>query len=156
MMFSRQRQFLTRHHLTITIGLAVGILGLIVSFSGKEMALGRAWGDPLPVMLAVSQLFRNPIYVNWRGVLIHVGFAAALGIFSSVLLVWQTRNGRQSATTTRAGQLAAIINIGAVTLTEVDAPMVAIWYLTGGYVSMLITTLTGQITVSLLSRLGSK
>jgi len=150
MSFSHQKQFLVQNRLPITAGLTSGAVGLVVSFTGRRLALGRAWGDPLPGMLAAGQLLRNPFYFNWRGVIIHLVFAAMLGVFTAVLLVWRAGDSRSAAT--RASQIAAIINMGAVAVTEVDAPIVAMWYLIGGYLSVIFTTLAGQTAVSLINR----
>ncbi len=129
-------------------GMVTAVIGLIISFAGRGIIPGRELGDPIVLTLSASQLIQgNFLYFNWHGLLVHLLFAVFLGGLAVVVL-WLL-SGRQPvavADAVRAGRLAAIVNVTAVALTEVDAFIVGFWYLAAGLMSAYITGfVAGQI-----------
>ncbi|HIP72198.1 MAG TPA: hypothetical protein EYH05_12470 [Anaerolineae bacterium] len=130
-------------------GIITAVLGLIISFAGRGIIPGRELGDPIVLTLSASQLIQGRFfYFNWRGLAFHLLFVVFLGGLAVVVL-WLL-SGRQPvgpAAAVRAGRLAAIVNVTAVALTEVDAFIVGFWYVAAGLISAYITGfVAGQIT----------
>lgn len=129
-------------------GIITAVIGLIISFAGRGIIPGRELGDPIVLTLSASQLIQGGfLYFNWRGLVYHLLFAVLLGVLAVVVL-WLL-SGRQSvdpAAAVRAGRLAAIVNVTAVALTEVDAFIVGFWYVAAGLISAYINGfVAGQI-----------
>ncbi len=129
-------------------GIMTAVIGLIISFAGRGIIPGRELGDPIVLTLSASQLLQGSfLYFNWRGLAFHLLFAVLLGGLAVVVL-WMM-SGRQPvdpAAAVRAGRLAAIVNVTAVALTEVDAFIVGFWYVAAGLISAFITGFAaGQI-----------
>lgn len=90
--------------------------------------------------LAVSRVTQGFTYFDWRSPLFHALFASFLGALAAAM-TWATN--RDLFTSERArltGRLASFINIGVVALLQVDAPVVAIWYLMAGAMSFFLTS----------------
>ena len=133
---------------TNVAGIITAVIGLIISFAGRGIIPGRELGDPIVLTLSASQLIQGSfLYFNWRGLVYHLLFVMLLGVLAVVVL-WLL-SGRQPvdpAAAVRAGRLAAIVNVTAVALTEVDALIVGFWYVAAGLMSAYITGLVaGQI-----------
>ena len=122
-------------------GLLAGGIGLVVSFAGRGIILGRVLGDPLPLVLAPTQLMRTRLYFNWQAPLWHFLFAVGLGALSVVLLKFLPgkRPFPFNAPLITA-RIAAAINILVVVLLQVDAVVVALYYAIAGFISISISS----------------
>ena len=134
-------------------GLAAGGLGLTVSFSLRDLAPARPLGDPLPVMLSVTQLTRGFTYFPWRPLIVHLIFAVGLGILSFVLLWIFTREESGPDQAAKVGRIASAINLVVVAALAVDAPVVGFWYLIAGVVSLIITGLSAKYAAVVYERM---
>ena len=128
-----------RNRASVSAGLFAGLIGVIVSFAGHGLIPGRVLGDPLPLALAFGQIMRSLLYFNWRGLLWHLLFAILLGVLAVVLLRWLTPVEPLAGDVAQAASIAAIVNLVVVALTEVDALMVAFWYLMASFISYMVT-----------------
>ena len=120
----------------------VGLIGLIISFAGRGMMPGRLLGDPVPLMLTAQNIFRgNFLYLNWHywvWPLLFFGLVALLVV--AVLHFMEQDQVSNEADAKRAAQIAVGINVGLVAFLEIDAMMVAIWYLMTGFVAVSLTS----------------
>ena len=76
----------TRAKSPLLAGIITGFAGLAVSFGLKGANLGRHVGDPVPLMLSVTQVTDGFTYFPWRPPLTHLIFAVLLGILAFVVL----------------------------------------------------------------------
>lgn len=129
-----------------TAGVVTAVIGLTVSFAGRGLIPGRELGDPVVLTLSLSQLVQSGYgYFNWRSLIFHGLFILFLSGLAVVVL-WLF-NGRQPVSPGKAvlvARLAAAINVTAVALTEVDALIVAFWYLVAGILSVYLTGFVAQ------------
>ena len=125
---------------SMRLGLAAGLIGLLFSFAGRELNLGRELADPLPVVLGLSQALRGGfLYLNWRGMVWHLLFILFLVLLIvGILRLWLPKSQWSQIRIGSAARFAAILNIAAVALTEIDAVVVLIWYLMAGFVSVFL------------------
>lgn len=133
-------------------GILTGILGLALSYALKGLIPARPLGDPLPMMLAVTQIPRGFAYLPWQPALLHLLFAAFLGILAVVVsrLMGGILPSRKQAR--YAGRIAALINVAIVALLAVDAIIVGFWYLISGWVSIMISGFVAGLLASRLLR----
>jgi len=122
----------------LSVGLAVGLLGLLISFSLEGLIPARPLGDPLPFVLAFTQLPRGLIYLAWRPALYHLLFSLGLGLLAAAALRWRHAEQATRAEARLAGRLAMLLNVLVVALLSVDAAIVALWYGLAGLVTVLI------------------
>ncbi|RMG98834.1 MAG: hypothetical protein D6706_06515 [Chloroflexi bacterium] len=120
------------------VGGAVGLLGMGVSGLGSGLVPGRVPADPLPLALLVGQLLRNRLYFNWWALVVPLLFAVLLGGMVGGVMGWAGVTDRRRVV--RAARVAAVLNILMVAADEVDAPVVAFWYLVAGMMSVWVTT----------------
>jgi hypothetical protein len=133
-------------------GLGAGAAGIVVSFGLKGGNLGRPLGDPVPLMLAATQVPNGFTYFPWRPALYHLIFAAILGLlaFAGLAVLGRGNAARQEAV--RAGRIAALINVLFAAVFQVDAIVVGIWYLVSGLVSVLISGLVAGLAASYFAK----
>ncbi|MCP5100863.1 MAG: hypothetical protein GY943_35375 [Chloroflexi bacterium] len=125
---------------TTLIGIGVGAVGLLFSFLGKEIIPGRAWGDPMPVVLSIAQLTRGFLYWNWQSPLIHLLFLLGLAILTVWVLRFRGHRGERLVMyASRAGQITAVINVLIIALLQTDAVVVGAYYLMSGLVAVWVT-----------------
>ncbi|HSG18658.1 MAG TPA: hypothetical protein VLE70_20350 [Anaerolineae bacterium] len=136
-------------------GLAAGLVGLVVSFGLKGLIPARPLGDPLPLILSVTQLTRGFLYFQWQPPLLHLLFTLFLGLLAVVALRFIARRMPIREQAVRAGRIAALVNVGVVTLMAVDALMVGFWYLVAGVVTILLTGFAAGLAVTIWSRVHS-
>ena len=131
-------------------GILAGVFGLAVSYALKGLVPARPLGDPLPLMLALTQIPRGFAYLPWQPALLHLLFAAFLGLLAVVVsrLVGGAFPARKQAR--YAGRIAALINVAVVAVLAVDAIIVGFWYLISGWVSIM---LSGFVAGRIASRL---
>ena len=129
-----------------------GLVGLVISFGLKGLVPARPLGDPLPLMLSVTQLPRGFLYFQWRPSLLHLLFAIVLGLLAVVTLRLVTQQMPIREQAVRAGRIAALVNVGVVALMAVDALMVGFWYLASGVVTILLTGFVAGLLVTTYSR----
>ena len=134
------------------VALVTGLVGLVVSFGLKGLVPARPLGDPLPLMLSVTQLPRGFLYFQWRPPLLHPLFAIVLGLLAVVTLRLVTQQMPIREQAVRAGRIAALVNVGVVALMAVDALMVGFWYLASGVVTILLTGFVAGLLVTTYSR----
>ena len=140
-------------HPALLVGSLAGLVGLAFSFAGRGLIPGRVLGDPLPLALAIGQITRSFLYFNWSALLWHALFAALLGLLVVLLLRWLTDGYTMTGDAAQAATIASAINLAIVALTEVDALMVAFWYLMASFISYTITTsIARQLARRLLKR----
>jgi hypothetical protein len=133
-------------------GAFTGLASLAVSFGLRGANLGRPLADPVPLMLAITQLTNGFTYFPWRPALTHLIFAVLLG-FSALTVISLLSKGRVTPKkATQAGRIAALINVLIVATLEVDAIVVGFWYLVSGLASVLITGLVAGVVASWLAR----
>ncbi len=137
-------------------GLIAGGIGLVFSLVWKAFNLSSVPGDPLPLMLSLSQVLNNGFfYFNWQAPLVHLAFAAALG-GSAVAVFWARQNTLPSYDDAMlAGRVAAIVSTGGVALLAIDAFIVAVWYLGSAFLSVYITSRAAKLGVRIW-RLGMR
>lgn len=131
-------------------GILAGILGLAISYALKGLIPARPLGDPLPMMLAVTHLTRGFAYLPWQPALLHLLFAAFLGLLAvavSRLASGTIPTGKQAR---YAGRIAALINVAVVAVLAIDAIIVGFWYLISGWVSVMVS---GFVAGRIASRL---
>jgi hypothetical protein len=134
-------------------GILTGILGLALSYALKGLIPARPLGDPLPMMLAVTQLTRGFAYLPWQPALLHLIFAALLG-FLAVVVLRITAGALPARRQARyAGRIAALINVALVAVLAVDAIIVGFWYLISGWVSIIVSGFVAGLLASRLDRL---
>ena len=126
-------------------GVLAGGVGLVVSFALKGLIPARPLGDPVPLVLAVTQVTRGFTYLPWRPALFHLLFAVSLGVLAFLVLLLINKGPISRDEATRAGRIAALINVVVVALLAVDALMVAFWYLVAGLISVLISGLAAGL-----------
>ncbi|UCG24121.1 MAG: hypothetical protein JSW55_18685 [Chloroflexota bacterium] len=136
-------------------GLAAGLAGLVVSFGLKGLVPARPLGDPMPLVLSVTQLTRGFLYFQWRPPVLHLLFALFLGLLTVVVLRFVAHRMPTREQAVRAGRIAALINVGVVALMAVDALMVGFWYLIAGVIAVLLTGFAAGLAVSTWSRVQS-
>ncbi|WP_420630574.1 hypothetical protein [Candidatus Leptofilum sp.] len=136
------------------MGLLVGLLGLPISFLGRDYNLGRELADPLPVVLGVSQAVRGGfLYLNWRGIVWHLAFIVFLLVLLVGIIRLRLPKTRWAELDYRAAaQVAVVLNVGLVALLEIDAFVVALWYSMAGLVSVLLTRLLAGSVAKVMSR----
>ena len=134
-------------------GVAAGFAGLAISFGLRGLSLARPLGDPLPLILSVTQLTRGFTYFPWRPLIAHLIFAISLGILSSVMLWIIARNDAGPDQAAKAGRIASGINLIVVAALAVDAPIVGFWYLIAGAASLIITGVSARYTAVLFKRM---
>lgn len=136
------------------LGLLLGLVGLIFSFSGRSFNLGRELADPLPVALTLSQALRGGfLYLNWRGVAWHLLFILLL-VFLAVGIsrFWLPNGQREEIKMATVVRLAAALNIAVVAMTEVDAIVVGFWYAMAGYVSVILAGVVANQVAKIMNR----
>ncbi len=114
--------------------------------------MARPLGDPLPLMLSISQVTRGLTYFPWRPILVHLLFAVMLGVLSFFVLALLNRNSANTDAAAKAGRIAAVINVGFVAIFAVDAVVVGFWYLISGRVSVVITGYAARVAALLWRR----
>ncbi len=124
---------------TLIAGLSAALIDLAISFGLKGLVPVRPLGDPLPLILSVTQLTRGFLYFPWRPPLFHLLFALLLGLLAVAILRLVARQAPNRENAIRAGRIAALINVGVVALLAIDALMVGFWYLTAGVITILLT-----------------
>ncbi|MDX1615401.1 MAG: hypothetical protein R3300_13895 [Candidatus Promineifilaceae bacterium] len=129
-------------------GLAVGVLGLIISFSLEGLIPARPLGDPLPLVLVVAQLPRGLTYLAWQPALYHLLFSLALGLLVAVALRWRHPEQATRGQARLAGRLAMLLNVLIVALPVVDAAIVVLWYGLAGLVTVLVCGWVSSLTVA--------
>ena len=129
-------------------GLSAGLIGLVISFGLKGLIPARPLGDPLPLILSVTQLTRGFLYFQWRPPLFHLLFALFLGLLAVAILRLVARQAPDRENAVRAGRIAALINLAVVALLAIDALMVGFWYLTAGVVTILLTGFAAGLIAS--------
>lgn len=120
-------------------GLLAGLIGLVLSFALKGLVPARPLGDPLPLVLSLTQLTRGFVYFQWQPALFHLLFAVTLGLLAFFLLWFMDRGAATLQRAKLAGRIAAILNVGVVALLAVDTIIVGFWYLMSGLVSVIIS-----------------
>ena len=133
-------------------GILSGAIGLILSFSLRGLTVARPLGDPMPLMLSISQVTRGLTYFPWRPLLVHFLFAVMLGVLSFFVLLLLNRNSANSDKAAKTARIAAVINVGFVAIFAVDAVVVGFWYLISGLVSIVITGYAARFAASLWRR----
>lgn len=133
-------------------GVISGVLGLIISFSLRDLSPARPLGDPLPLTLSIAQITRGFTYFPWRPLILHLIFALFLGILSFTILwiIYREQTGPGQAT--MAGRIAAGINLIVVATLAVDAVVVGFYYLIAGLVSIIITGSVARLAAALWAR----
>ena len=136
------------------LGLITGLVGLLFSFAGRPLNLGRELGDPLPVVLSLSQALRGGLlYLNWRGVVWHLLFILFLVLLAAgILHLRLPKSQRQQISLGKVVRFAAVLNVLAVALTEVDAVVVGFWYLMAGFVSVFLAGVLAEGVAKLMNR----
>ena len=139
---------------SMRLGLVVGLIGLGLSFAGRGLNLGRELGDPLPVVLVLSQALRGSLlYLNWQGVGWHLLFLLFLVvIIVGIIYLWLPKDQRQQISIRSAVRFAVILNIAVVAITEVDAFVVGFWYLMGSFVSIFLAGVLADGAAKLMNR----
>lgn len=138
---------------TYLAGGIAGIVGLLISFLGRGIVPGRVLGDPLPTVLSAAQIMRGFLYWNWQAPLVHLLFLTLLA--GIVVVGWKYVRGLEDwggEEAVAAARVTAVINVGFVALLEIDAIVVAIYYLMGGLISVWVTGLVAGWFVKLLKR----
>lgn len=128
-----------------TAGIVTGSLGLTISFALKGLIPGRPLGDPLPVVLSITQFTRGFTYFQWRPPLFHLLFAVFLGALAAIVLRLLNPQHASRDDAVMAARVAAITNVGLVALLAVDAVIVGFWYLLAGLLSILVSGLAAGI-----------
>ncbi|NCF69925.1 MAG: hypothetical protein GWP61_28605 [Chloroflexi bacterium] len=129
-------------------GVVAGVIGIIISFMGRGLTPGRVLGDPLPLVLTIQHLIGGSfLYLNWRGFLMPLLFLAFMAILTTILLAFLRSNQSWEVDDARgAGRLAAGVVVGITAVIQVDAIVVAFWYLLAGVVAVFLTGfMAGQI-----------
>jgi len=126
-------------------GIISGAIGLFLSFSLRGLTVARPLGDPLPLMLSISQITRGLTYFPWRPILVHILFALMLGVLSFFVLVLLNRDSANTDKAAKTARIAAVINVGFVAIFAVDAMVVGFWYLISGLVSIVITSYAARL-----------
>ena len=124
----------------IVSGIIAGIIGLAISFLGRGLIPGRVLGDPLPVVLSVSQLTNGLLYFNWRAPLFHLIFIISVGLMAVIIFWLVKRDNEDEEGAKTAARIATGINVFMVAILRVDAVMVGIWYIAGGLVSIMVAS----------------
>lgn len=138
---------------TNQVGILAGLIGLLFSFAGRSLNLGRELGDPLPVALSFSQALRGSLlYLNWRGVVWHLLFILFLVVLVvGIVRFWLPLTQRQEILLGTAARVAAVLNVTAVAITEIDAIVVAFWYGMAGFISVFVTGLVAEGVAKLIN-----
>ena len=123
-------------------GVITGLIGMAISFGGRGVIPGRFLGDPVPLMLTAQSILRgNFLYLNWRHWLWPLLFFSSIALLAVfVLRYFKTDPAEIEDDARRAAQLAAGLNVGVVALMEVDAMMVAVWYLMTGFIAVSLAS----------------
>ncbi len=142
--------------LPLRAGLLAGAAAVVLSLAFRGLAAGRYLGDPLPLALGVTGIFRGFAYFDWRSPLIHAVYAVALGASAAVILrLGQT--GRSLAEDgARSARIAGTISVAVVGLLEVDAVAVALWYALGGFLSVALASYSGRLAARILTGLAPR
>jgi hypothetical protein len=135
----------SRSNAALVTGVSAGLIGLVISFALKGLIPARPLGDPLPLILSVTQLTRGFLYFPWQPPLFHLLFVLFLGLLAVIILRLVTRQAPGKENAIRAGRITALINVGVVALLAIDALMVGFWYLTAGVVTILLTGLAAGL-----------
>jgi hypothetical protein len=133
-------------------GVISGVLGLVISFSLRDLAPARPLGDPLPLTLSIAQVTRGFIYFPWRPLIVHLVFALLLGILSFTILWTISREESGPDQAAKAGRIAAGINLIVVAALAVDAAVVGFYYLIAGLASIIITGSSARLAAALWAR----
>lgn len=136
----------------VLAGLLAGGIGLAISYALKGLVPARPLGDPIPIILAVTSIPRGFTYFPWQPPLFHLSFAIFLGFLSLIVLQAILKRPPMGSEATRAGRIAAIINVGIVALLAIDAVIVGFWYVIAGAISALVTGFTAGFLASRWSR----
>ncbi len=142
----------TRTQSPLLAGIITGFAGLAVSFGLKGANLGRPIGDPVPLMLSVTQVTDGFTYFPWRPALYHLVFAVLLGVLAVVTLVILGKGNVTRTGAIRAARIAALMNVLFVAVLRVDAIVVGFWYLVSGLASVLISGLVAGLAASWLAK----
>jgi hypothetical protein len=114
--------------------------------------VARPLGDPMPLMLSISQVTRGLTYFPWRPILVHLIFAVMLGVLSFFVLVLLNRDSANTDKAAKTARIAAVINVGIVAIFAVDAVVVGFYYLISGLVSVVITGYAARFAAYLWRR----
>ena len=133
-------------------GVISGVLGLVISFSLRDLSPARPLGDPLPLTLSIAQIPRGFTYFPWRPLILHLIFALFLGILSFTILWIISRELTGPDQAAKAGRIAAGINLIVVATLAVDTVVVGVYYLIAGLVSIKITGSIARLATALWSR----
>jgi hypothetical protein len=137
-------------------GLGAGAVGLIASYGLRGANLGRPLGDPVPLMLAVTQIPNGFTYFPWRPALYHLIFAVILGVLAFVGLALLGKGNTTRQESVRAGRIAALMNLLVVAALQVDAVVVGFWYLVSGLASILISGMVAGLVASYFAKHGNR
>lgn len=124
----------------VITGLLLGLAGLVVAFLLHRVIPGRLLGDPLPLALLPTALFRSLreglAYLDLRSPLLHLLFAIGFGAASA----WLTaRRGGTAEQARQTARIASGLSILVVAVQEVDALIVAFYYGLSAFVSLSIS-----------------
>jgi hypothetical protein len=133
-------------------GIIAGVIGLVISFSLRDLAPARPLGDPLPLTLSIAQITKGFTYFPWRPLILHLIFALFLGILSFTILWIISREQSGPDQAAKAGRIASGINLLVVATLAVDAVVVGIYYLIAGLVSIIITGSIARLAAALWAR----
>ena len=159
-MVRRRIQFLKKtflKDLTFRVGIGIGLVGLLLSLLIRLANPGRLYGDPLPILLILSQILRGVsqgiLYIHWGSVLQHLLFLAFLALSSVAGGRSLTGRGIDPA---RAAQVAGALNTLVIAFSEVDSVMVGFWYLAAGYLSIAIVGVMTRVFARVLRLFQSR
>jgi hypothetical protein len=138
---------------SLPVGGIAGGAGLVISFAGRGIILGRVLGDPLPLALILNRLTQGFAYFDWRSPLFHALFAVLLAMLATITTWFMRKEHFSEEGVRRVARIAAAINIGVVAILQVDAVIVAFWYLIAGVMSFYLTSFAAGKTVRLWRRL---
>ena len=135
---------------TRIVGGLLGTAGFALSYLIEILIPGRFPADPLPVALAFSGLRQilssGFLYFDWRSPLLHLLYAAVLGLLSALLLEILPSTDLNPPNARQAGRFAAGVSVLLVALMEVDSVMVAVFYVGAGLVSVWAAALVAERT----------
>ncbi len=136
--------------LSIRFGIGIGIFGLLFSLLVRSLMPVRMLGDPLPILLILSQLLRGVAqgiqYIHWQSLFLHFLYMVILGLGAiggnRLVKGWT----EASFDPIRATRIAIAVNVVTIAFVEIDSVLVGLWYLAAGYLSF---SLAGVITRAL-------
>jgi hypothetical protein len=135
-------------------GLGFGLVAILISLGVRLILPGRILGDPLPILLILSQLMRGItqgiMYIHWQSVLIHLSFISVLVLILTIFRRIVANRIEIDIDLVQATKSAIVVNVIAAGMLEIDSVMVGLWYLAAGYLSY---TFAGVISHALVKGL---